>query len=472
VSGRDGYLPVGAGIVAGVNAFDSLRVAIDGVVLAPSDDGYEDARHTFNATVSRHPEVIVQPRSRDGVVAAVRWARSHGLPVAVRGGGHGVAGHAVADGSLVVDLRHMRGVSVDVARRRARVQGGATWEDVDRATLAHELVMTGGTFQDTGVGGLTLGGGIGFLMGMCGLTCDNLVRAEVVTADGSIAIAGEGGDPELLWALRGGGGNFGVVTEFEFSLHPLPPVTSGDLSVPLDKAEDALAVLAEFAATAPREAFFFCGGPAAVEQENERAASERTSEMWISACYFGAPEHADAVLRPIRALPTTNDTVAPTTYLAVQQSSGTLPFGLRHYWKSTFLRDLDRPAAAAIVEGMRSASGASFVLVEAMTGQSLVEPAGGAAFGMRGARWNVSAIAAWQDPADDEAQIAWARRTTQSLQPWAFNGAGYANYASFDETADRVRTSFGEKRFARLQAVKRRYDPDNAFRFNLNVPAG
>ncbi len=451
-------------------SIDELRAATDGNVLAPDDAGYDEARQTFNATVSRRPAVIVQPRTRDGVVEAVRWARARDLPIAVRGGGHAVAGHAVADGALVVDLRLMRGVSVDPATRRARVQGGATWEDVDRATLAHDLATTGGTFQDTGVGGLTLGGGIGFLMGIAGLTCDNLVRAEVVSADGSVVIAGEGGDTELLWALRGGGGNFGVVTEFEFSLHPLPPVTSGDLAVSLDDSVDSLAVLVDFAASAPPEAFFFAGGPAAAEQDHERAATERTQEMWISACFFGSPEQAETVLGSLRALPTTNDTVGPTTYLAVQQSSGTLPFGLRHYWKSTFLRDLDREAAAAIVDGMRTASGSSFVLIEAMTGQALVEPPGGAAFGMRGARWNVSAIAVWEDPSEDATQIGWARATMESLAPWQFNGAGYANYASADESSDRVRTAFGPERFARLQAVKRRYDPDNRFRFNLNVP--
>ncbi len=185
------------------------------------------ARQTFNGTIDRRPATIVQCRSTADVVAAVQAARSAGLPIAVRGGGHSVAGHAVADGALVVDLREMRRVEVDPERRIARAQGGALWEDVDIATTAHGLATTGGTFGDTGIGGLTLTGGIGFLMGTFGLTCDNLVRAEVVTADGSVVIAGEDGDPELLWALRGGGGNFGVVTEFEFALHPLGPIQIG-----------------------------------------------------------------------------------------------------------------------------------------------------------------------------------------------------------------------------------------------------
>ncbi len=234
---------------------------ITGTVIGPDHDGYDGARQTFNGTIDRRPAMIVQCRSTPDVVAAVQAARSAGLPIAIRGGGHSVAGHAVADGALVVDLREMRRVEVDPGRRIARAQGGALWEDVDLATTAHGLATTGGTFGDTGIGGLTLTGGIGFLMGTFGLTCDNLVRAEVVTADGSVVIAGEDGDPELLWALRGGGGNFGVVTEFEFAVHPLAPIQSGDISVPLEHAREGLAAVADLARQAPPELVMFVGGP-------------------------------------------------------------------------------------------------------------------------------------------------------------------------------------------------------------------
>ena len=214
---------------------------IAGMVLRPEDHGYDAARQTFNGTIDRRPAVIVGCHSTDDVVAAVRAARAAGLPIAVRGGGHGVAGHAMADGALVVDLREMRSVVVDPVRRRAQVGGGALWEDVDGATVPHGLATTGGTFGDTGVGGLTLTGGLGFLMGTAGLTCDNLMRAVVVTADGNVVVAGQDGDPELLWALRGGGGNFGVVTEFEFALHPLGPLLAADFIVHLDQAADGAA---------------------------------------------------------------------------------------------------------------------------------------------------------------------------------------------------------------------------------------
>ena len=365
-------------------------------------------------------------------------------------------------------------MSVDASARRAHVQGGATWQDVDAATLEHGLATTGGTFPDTGVGGLTLGGGLGFLMGAAGLTCDNLVRAEVVTADGDVVVAGDGGDLELLWALRGGGGNFGVVTEFEFQLHPVPAITGGDLIIPIGAAVEALDTLASFARDAPPEVTIFAGGPAAAgDDTDERAAADRTdAAIFVTVVYLGTPEEAEPVIRPLRALPTVTDSVGPSSYLAMQQSSGILPFGLRHYWKSLFLRDLDRAAAAEIVGAMHQATASSFVLLEPITGRARQEPAGGAAFGLREARWNFSALAIWEDPSDDQAQIAWARTTVDRLRPWSHNGAGYANYASADESAERVRTAFGPERFARLQSVKRRYDPDNRFRFNLNVPAG
>ena len=234
---------------------------LEGTVTNPGDEGYDAARLTFNGMIDRRPAVIVTCRSTDDVVAAVRAARAAGLPIAVRGGGHGVAGHAMADGALVVDLREMRSVTVDPERRRARAGGGALWEDVDGATTAHGLATTGGTFIDTGIGGLTLSGGIGFLMGTAGLTCDNLMRAVVVTADGDVVVAGEGGDPELLWALRGGGGNFGVVTEFEFALHVLGPIHAGQFTTHLDNAPEALRVAAQIARDSAPELVLFVVGP-------------------------------------------------------------------------------------------------------------------------------------------------------------------------------------------------------------------
>ncbi len=403
---------------------------IAGTVIGPDHDGYDAARQTFNGTIDRRPATIVQCQSTADVVAAVQAARSAGLPIAIRGGGHSVAGHAVADGALVVDLREMRHVEVDPGRRIARAQGGALWEDMDLATTVHGLATTGGTFGDTGIGGLTLTGGIGFLMGTFGLTCDNLVRAEVVTADGSVVIAGEDGDPQLLWALRGGGGNFGVVTEFEFVVYPLGPLQMGDISVPLEHAREALTAAADLARQAPPELVIFVTGPAFDTVDGvEPDPATAPPVIRISIYFQGPTEAAEAAIRPLRALPGASGDVIPATYLEMQASSGILPFGLRHYWKGHFLRDLDVAAVDAISRALETAPpGMPFMLLEAITGRARTEPADGASFGQREARWNVSAIAIWEESADDDPMIAWARQVVDSLRPSSFSGAGYGNY--------------------------------------------
>jgi FAD/FMN-containing dehydrogenase len=444
---------------------------ISGTVIHPDHDGYDAARQTFNGTIDRRPAVIVGCRTTDDVVVAVHAARAAGLPIAVRGGGHGVAGHAMADGALVVDLREMRSVVVDPERRRALAGGGALWEDVDGATVPHGLATTGGTFGDTGIGGLTLTGGLGFLMGTAGLTCDNLMRAVVVTADGNVVVAGHDGDPELLWALRGGGGNFGVVTEFEFALHPLGPLVQGDFIMHLDQAADALRLAADIARDAPPELVLFIGGPTTLAPPLEDGSpSGPATFMNITAVYQGSATDGEAVMAPLSGVPGLVGAFASQTYLEIQASAGILPFGLRHYWKGHFVRDLEPSAVDAVVEAMRTVPGGhSFMLLENIGGRARNEPAGGAAFGQREARWNVSAIGVWEDPSDDAEQIAWARRAVDALRPSSLTGAGYGNYAPVDETDERVRAGFGPERYARLARVKRRYDPDNIFRFNHNI---
>jgi len=444
---------------------------ISGTVIHPGHAGYDAARQTFNGMIDRRPAAIVTCRSTDDVVAAVRAARAGGLPIAVRGGGHGVAGHAVADGALVVDLREMRFVAVDPERRRARAAGGALWEDVDEATIAHGLATTGGTFGDTGIGGLTLTGGIGFLMGTAGLTCDNLVGAVVVTADGRAVIAGEDGDPDLLWALRGGGGNFGVVTEFEFALHSLGPMHLGRFVTHLDHGSEALRIAAEVARNAPPELVLFVIGPTTQEPPmDDGTPSGPAIYLRIAAVYQGSVADAEAAVAPLFTIPGIAGEFAAQTYAEIQASSGVIPFGLRHYWKGHFVRDLEPSAIGAVGDAMRDVPGGhSFMLLEAIGGQARHEPSGGAAFGQRDTRWNVSAIGIWEDPSEDAGQITWARRAVDALRPASFTGAGYGNYAPVDETDERVRASFGPDRYARLARVKRRYDPQNVFRFNHNI---
>lgn len=450
--------------------------AIVGTVLMPGDAAYDQARQTFNGMIEKRPAVIVQCHTTEDVVAAVRSARALGLPIAVRGGGHSVAGHSVADGAFVVDLRHMRRVEVDPARRVARAQGGAQWLDVDTATTAHGLVTTGGTFVDTGIGGLTLSGGIGYLMGTSGLTCDTLVGAEVVTADGSVMRAGDGGDAELLWALRGGGGNFGVVTEFDYALQALGELQLARIVVPIAQARAALEAAATLASVMPDELTMLLAVPT-LDAPSDRAPDPTVDPVVvaITLAFQGSTADAEAaieLLRPLRTLPGVAGAFAPSTYAQLQSRTGILPFGLRHYWKGHFLHNLDDVAIEAVVAAAATVPrpGFSTMLLEAITGRARREPDGGAAFGQREARWNASALGIWQEPSGDEANIAWVRHTADALQPSSYSGAGYSNYAQADEPAERVRASFGPDRWARLVAVKRRYDPDNVFRFNHNIP--
>jgi FAD/FMN-containing dehydrogenase len=447
---------------------------IDGNVLMPGESAYDEARHTFNGMLDKRPALIVQCRSTADVVAAVTGARTLGLPIAVRGGGHSVAGHAVADGALVVDLRHMRRVEVDPVRRVARAQGGAQWIDVDTATTAHGLATTGGTFVDTGIGGLTLTGGIGYLMGTSGLTCDTLIGAEVVTAEGTVMRAGENGDPELLWALRGGGGNFGVVTEFEFALQLLGELQLARIVVPVAEIRQALETAASLAHAIPDELNMFIAGPGLHAPPDRQPDPARDPVVFtINFSFQGSASDAEAAIEPLRALralPGVTGEFRPVTYAELQSRTGILPFGLRHYWKGHFVRELDAAAIGAVIDATQNMpAGHSFLLLEAITGQARREPEGGAAFGQREARWNMSALGVWEDATHDDQNIAWVRRTADSLRPSSYSGAGYGNYAQADEPAERVRAAFGAERWARLVDVKRHYDPDNVFRFNHNI---
>jgi FAD/FMN-containing dehydrogenase len=449
---------------------DRLRESLQDRVLTSADPGYDTARSTFNATVQRRPAVIVRVRSDEDVVAAVVAAGDLGLPIAVRGGGHGVAGHAMADRALVIDLRDRRAVEVDPKAKIVRVEGGALWEDLDAAAWAHHLAVVGGTYGDTGVGGLTLGGGIGWLSGVQGFTCDNLVRAEVITADGEKVIAGLDGDghPDLLWALRGGGGNFGVVTRFEFRAIDPGPILGGYLTYPFSAVKQVLRRLAEVAAAAPDALELTATiGPASGGTDDEIFVR-------VGVCWPGDPAEAQRVLHPLQAsLPALDDDLRLLEYPEIQAMSGRLPFGLRHYWKGHFLRALDESVIGGLVDAMATRpAGHSMLLLESIRGAAHTEPVGGAAFGQRAADWNGSALAIWEDPSLDDAAVAWGRNAAERLAVGSLSGAGYANYASIDETTERIRLAFGTENFARLAKIKARYDPGNRFRFNLNIAPG
>jgi FAD/FMN-containing dehydrogenase len=442
---------------AAPDTFTSLTSA-----LLPGAPGYDEARISFNGLLDRHPAAIVPCATTQEVVAAVRVARAAGLPIAVRGGGHSVAGHALPDDALVVSLTPMREVAVDRERRLAHAGGGGLWDDVDAAAFAHGLAVTGGTFGDTGIGGLTLGGGIGWLLPVMGLTCDNLVEAEVVTADGSVVIAGPEGDPELLWALRGGGGNFGVVTRFTYRLMPVGPMYGGQIDYPTSAAAEVLGRIDEVVDRWPTACL-----PTIGMGHGEDGVPEITVLLAVVDGSDG--ETIATTLR--HDLPIRFEDIGPRTYLELQAQAGLLPFGMRHYWKGHFIRELDRATLEALVEAVESPDAVehAFVLLERITGAGRTEPAGGAAFGQRAAGWNASALAIWESPEVDDVAIGWSRRVADILAPASLSGGGYVNYAPVDETPDRVRATYGPERWDRLIAVKRRLDPDNVFRFNHNI---
>lgn len=446
------------------SALTRLEEVVSGRVLRPGIGAYNEARRTFNGMIDKRPVAIVRPDGVDDVANAVRWAAEVGLPIAVRGGGHSVAGHAVADGALMLDLSQRRGVTVDPAARRAKAAGGCQWLDVDAATQAHGLAVPGGTFGDTGIAGLTLGGGIGYLMGVHGLTCDNLVAAQLVTADGTIRAVDSATEPELLWGLRGGGGNFGVVTQFEYALHPVAALYGGPIYYSASHTGAVLRLLRVMEAEAPDElvCLVFLGAHGGFDEP----------VVEVVVAFNGPPEKGGAIVRPLREqIPVLRDRVGPISYLDLQAVNAQVPFGVRHYWKGHFVREFSDEVIDLTADAFSRHEGPTGgILIELMHGVARRIPADSAAFGQRAAAANLSAIGAWRDPAEDPRQMAWVRSYADALLPHSLTGAGYVNYATPDEPAARVRAAFGAQGFARLAALKRRYDPENLFRFNMNIP--
>jgi FAD/FMN-containing dehydrogenase len=441
-----------------------LAAAIRGQVLDRTHPEYELARAVFNGAIDRRPAVIVRPLDAADVAAAVDFARTAGLALSVRGGGHNVAGHGVCDDGVMIDLRLMREVRVDPVERIAEAGGGATWNDFDPACQRHGLATPGGTFGTTGVGGLTLGGGLGHLMGRHGLTLDNVLQAEVVTAGGDILLADEAKNGELFWGLRGGGGNFGVVTRFVFRVHELPPLTGGVLVYDFERAREVLRGARDAAHGTPDEltTFFLLG--------RDRASGQRVA--LVSVCWTGSSDDARARLEALRLLPgLLVDAVRPISYLQLQDIFGEIPFGLRHYWKGHFVTGLPDELIDFVVEHFtRRTSPLGTILIEPLHGFATRVPDDATAFANRRAAFNLSGISVWDSPADDEGQIDWARALGEGIQAYSSRGGGYLNYMARDEPLERVEAAFGAEKFARLRELKRVYDPGNLFRYNQNIP--
>ncbi|WP_020139437.1 FAD-binding oxidoreductase [Streptomyces sp. 351MFTsu5.1] len=448
-------------------AVAALREDLVGDVFAPSDPGYDEARTVFNAMIDRRPAVIAQCVSEDDVVRAVRFGRDLDLPIAVRGGGHSVAGMAVNDGGLVVDLRHMRAVTVDPVARAVRVAGGATMSNLDRACEPHALATTGGRASTTGVGGFVLGGGSGWLDRWCGLAVDNLLGVDLVTADGERVHASADEHPELFWALHGGGGNFGVATGITLKLHPLPEFSIALLLYLPEFGPEVVRTYRELMAHAPDEAsggIIYLTGP---PEEFVPPHLVGSLLCGVLLTYAGPEQDMRKVAEPLLALPHETEVVGAMPYADVQCMIDDPP-GMRNYWSAEYLTGIPDPYVdlfCARAESMPVPTGTIHVLFP--LGGAIAQGPHEYPVPYRDAPWAVHPFAMWEDPADDARGIQWVRDVRADAQPWS-TGDIYLNFIG-DEGADRVTAGVGAENARRLAEVKRRYDPDNVFRFNHNI---
>jgi FAD/FMN-containing dehydrogenase len=447
----------------------TLRDRLEGEVVVAGDPSYDEARAVYNGMIDRRPAAIVRCARPEDVRATVAHAREEGQLLSVRGGGHSVPGFGTNDDGIVCDLSRMRGIEVDAKRRTARVQGGATWADFDAATHPHGLAVTGGIISSTGVAGLTLGGGIGHLARGAGLSCDNLISAEIATAEGEIVTASEEENPDLFWAIRGGGGNFGVATSLEFQLHPVSEIYGGPIFYPVDRAEEVMRGYREFMADAPEQlgAFFaFQIAPPLPFIPEERHGE---TMCLIVTCWSGPLEDGPAAIAPLLDLaPVAANGLDAMPYPALNGAfDDLLPKGMQHYWKADFVSELTDDAIAAHVEcGPRVPCVESTVHIYPIDGACHRVGAEDTAFAYRDANFACVIAGMWPNPADNKRNIAWVRSYWDAIHPHSEAG-GYVNFMGQDD-GDRVADNYGQN-YARLVEAKRRWDPGNLFRMNQNI---
>ncbi len=445
----------------------------EGGLIAPGHGAYDDARKVYNGMIDRRPAAIVRCADVADVIAAVELARLEGRDLSVRGGSHSVPGFGTNDDGIVCDLSAMKGIRVDTARRTVRAEGGCTWGDLDHATHAFGLATTGGIISTTGVAGLTLGGGIGHLARGHGLSCDNLISADVVTAEGRVVTASEDENADLLWALRGGGGNFGVVTSLEYRLHPVGTIYGGPIFYPVDRAGDVMRFYREFIAQAPEElgAFFaFQIAPPLPFIPEDRHGE---TMCLIVTCWAGPVEEGERAVAPLlEAAPVVAHHVGAMPYPALNGAfDALLPPGLQHYWKADFVRELTDDAIAAHVEhGPRVPCVESTMHLYPIDGACHRVASDATAFAYRDARFACVIAGMWPDPADNERNTRWVRDYWEAIHPHSEPG-GYVNFMAGDDQ-DRIRANYREN-YDQLVETKRRYDPGNLFRMNQNIdPSG
>jgi FAD/FMN-containing dehydrogenase len=446
------------------HAVTELAKTFTGQILQPTDPGYEDVRKVHNGLVDKRPALIARCRGVADIVEAVNLARTLNLEVAVRGGGHNVAGRAAIDGGLMLDLSLMRGIHVDPKTRTARAQGGVTWGEFNRETQLHGLATTGGVVSSTGIGGLTLGGGIGWLMGKHGLALDNLRSVELVTADGRTLRASDDENADLFWAVRGGGGNFGIAASLEYRLHTVgPTITGGLVCHPFHGARDALRLFREVATSASDDLMLVATVVGAPDGSGTKVAA-------IAACHCGSLSDGEAAMRRLKAFGhPVMDTLGPMAYCALNTMLDEgYPKGALNYWKSHFLPDLTDEAIDTIVEAYeRCPSPMSQILLEHYHGAAARVGLGDTACSLRSPGYNFLSLSQWTSPADNEQCIKWVRETYAAMQPFVGSGR-YVNYLDDDEPGDPAAAAYGPN-YRRLQQLKAKYDPGNFFHMNQNI---
>ena len=445
-------------------AVKEISGTFSGQLLQPADPGYEEARRVHNGLIDKRPALIARCLGVADVVDAVRIGRSQGLEVAVRGGGHNAAGRATTDAGLMIDLSLMKGISVNSKSRTARAQGGVTWAELNRETQLHGLATTGGFVSTTGIAGLTLGGGLGWLMGKHGLTIDNLLSVDMVLADGRIVTASKNQNPDLFWAVRGGGGNFGVATYFEYRLHRVgPTITGGLVAHPFGQAKSLLTFFREVAPRLPDELTVFAGLFHAPDGSGTKLAG-------IVACHCGATRQGEAATRPLKKFGSPAiDIIGPMSYCEMNSMfDASYPKGALNYWKSCFITDLSDEAIDAMIDAFsRCPSPMSGLSMEYFHGTAVRKPVGSTAFPLRTRGYDLLLLTQWKDRSDNERCIAWARETYARMKPFMARSK-YVNYLDNDETVDQVAAAYGPN-YPRLQRIKKKYDPTNLFHMNQNI---
>ncbi len=443
---------------------EQIALSFTGRLLRPADAGYDEARRVHNGLVDKRPALIARCHGTADVADAVRLARSLNLEVAVRGGGHNVGGRGTIDDGLMIDLAPMKGMYVDPSARRARAQGGVLWKELNRETQLHGLATTGGVVGTTGIAGLTLGGGLGWLMPKYGLALDNLRSAEMVMADGTVRRASADENPDLFWAIRGGGGNFGIAASLEYELHPVGPIVTGGLVAhPLQNGRDVLKFFRDSCASLPDEMMLVAGLLTAPDGSGAKLTG-------IVASHCGPLADGEAAVRPLKAFgPPVMDAMGPIPYCALNGLFDPgLPKGALNYWKAHFLTDLSDACIATLVERFAATpSPMTQVVIEHFHGAASRVPVADTACAMRITGFNVVLISQWTEPADTEKNISWCRETYDALRPY-LGTFRYLNYLDADEAGDPAAIAYGPN-YARLRELKTKYDPDNFFHVNVNI---